>query len=278
MDILTGITANSPNRVVIGAGKVLVDFVDGAGGGAERTLGMTKGGNTFEVIVEFLDLDVDGTYGKPKGLDYIVGLEARLTANLAEILTTANLLLTIGGLESNDRTWTQVVGEHLGTGAETDSGVAPAGATDIDATTLQVYRTPAGGGLPVLLTITTDYTVHATTQVVTTTVAGAVLDTDEVTAAYSYDSSGSSDDFDILTLNELDDSDYRNWALVGRPTNASYTKPIYWVIKNGLSVGGLNINLQKKQGAVVGLTIEARWANTDQSLDNAPFEIWNPQT
>ena len=278
MDILTGISTNSPNRVMIGAGKVLVNFEDGAGGGSERVLGMTKGGNVFEVVVEYLDLDADGSYGKVKGLEFIVGLEARITANLAEVLTTENLLLTMGGLESNDRTWTQVTGEHLGTGAETDAGVAPAGATDIDADTLKVYRTPAGGGIPVLLTLTTDYTVHATTQVVTTTVGGAVLDTDEITVAYRYDSSGSSDDFDILTINELDDNDYRDWALVGRPMNASLTNPVYWVLKNGLSMGGLNLNLQKKQGAVVALTIEAHWDRTDLSLDNAPFEIWNPQT
>ena len=278
--IQTGITTNSPQRVVIGAGKCLVDFVDGAGGGSERVLGMTKGGNVFEVTPEYLDLDADGSYGKVKGLDLIVGCAASLTVNLLETLTTQNMLLLMGGLQSADRTWTYVTGEYLGTGVELDGGIAPGGGTDIDNDTVKVYYTVAAGGVPTLAVLDTDYTLNVTTRKVTRIAAGSggsIEDTDEVTVSYSYDSSGSADNFDILTINHIDDSDYRDWALVGRPTSSALTKPIYWVLRDGLANGGMSINLQKKQALVSALKIEAHWDRTNLELSDAPFEIWVPQ-
>jgi len=275
--IQTGITTNSPQRVVIGAGKALVDFVDGVGGGSERALGMTKGGNVFEVVPEYLDLDADGCYGKVKGLDLIVGAVASLTINLLETMTTQNLLLMMGGLQSADRTWTFVTGEYLGTGLELTSGITPGGGTNIDNDTVKVYYTHAGLGLPHLAVLGTDYSLNVTTRKITEIITGAIVDTDEVTVAYSYDSSASVDAFDVLTLNHIDDNDYHDWALVGRPTSSTLTKPIYWVIRDGLANGGMSINLQKKAAMVAALKIEAHWDRTDLELSDAPFEIWVPQ-
>lgn len=275
--IQTGITTNSPQRVVIGAGKCLVDFTDGVGGGSERVLGMTKGGNVFEVVPEYLDLDADGCYGKVKGLDLIVGCAASLTVNLLETMTTQNMLLLMGGLQSADRTWTFVTGEYLGTGLELDGGITPAGGVNIDNNTVKVYYTAAAGGIPDLAVLGTDYNLNTTTREITRIGAGAIADTDEVTVAYSYDSSASADNFDVLTINHIDDNDFRDWALVGRPTSSTLTKPIYWVIRDGLANGGMSINLQKKQALVSALKIEAHWDRTNLELSDAPFEIWVPQ-
>lgn len=275
--IQTGITTNSPQRVVIGAGKALVDFVDGVGGGSERALGMTKGGNVFEVTPEYLDLDADGAYGKVQGLDLIIGCAASLTINLLETMTAANLLLLMGGLQSADHTWTRVEGEYLGTGVELDVPKVPGGSTTIDNATLKVYHNPAALGLPVLAVLGTDYTLNVTTRAITRLGAG-MADTDEITCSYNYDSIGVSDNFDVLTLNHIDDNDYHDWALVGRPTSSTLTKPIYWVIRDGLANGGMSINLQKKSAMVAALKVEAHWDRTALELSSAPFEIWIPQT
>lgn len=275
--IQTGITTNSHQRMVVGAGKVLVDFVDGVGGGSERALGFTKGGNVFEVTPEYLDVDADGAYGKVKGLDIIIGCAAKLTVNLAEVLTTQNLLLMMGGLQSADKTWTFVTGEYLGTGLELVAGITPAGGVNIDNDTVKVYYTHAGGAIPHLAVLGTDYNLNVTTRVITEIGAGAIVDTDEVTVAYSYDSSASVDAFDVLTLNHVDDSDFHDWALVGRPTSSTLAKPCYFVIRDGLANGGMSINLQKKQNLVAALTIEAHWDRTNLDLSDAPFEIWVPQ-
>jgi hypothetical protein len=263
--------------MVIGAGKVLVDFVDGVGGGSERAIGFTKGGNVFEVTPEYLDVDADGSYGKVKGLDIIIGCAAKMTVNLAEVLTTQNLLLMMGGLQSADRTWTFVTGEYLGTGLELTSGIVPGGGVNIDNNTVKVYYTHAALGIPHLAVSGTDYNLNVTTREITEIITGAILDTDEITVAYSYDSSASADNFDVLTLNHVDDDDYHDWALVGRPSSSALTKACYWVLRDALANGGMTINLQKKQNLVAALAIEAHWDRTNLDLSDAPFEIWVPQ-
>ena len=277
-DIATGVGSSTKNRLIIGAGFVIIDFVDGSLTGGERKIGATKGGNVVEITPEYLDVgaELDGTYGSVAELDFIVGLEAKITCNLQEMMTTENLVLLMGGLESNDRTWTAVHGEYLGTGLELDGGITVGGGSDIDTASVEVYHTAAGGGIPTLATLTTDYTVSAAGEV--TRVGSNIADTDEVTVDYKYDSSGSSDDFDIITLNHLDSGDYRDIALAGRPTNAGLSNYFYYVLKNALANGGLNANLQKKQALVHQITFRASWQSSDLSLDNAPFEIWNPMT
>ena len=277
MALQTGITADTGDRYETGAGKTFFDFEDGAGGGSERTLGATRGGNVFEALPDYKVIEADGSYGPVKGLRRISGLVTRLTVNLLETMTADNILAAIAGSEGADVSYTWVHGEYLGTGLELDGAIAPAGATDIDADTLEIYYTDAGLGLPTLGVLNTDYSVNVATQVVTR-VGAAIADTDLVTVTYRYDSSATGDDFDIITLAHLTDADYHDVALATEVSNTSLTNPAFFIVKNGLSVGGLTLTTAPRDEAINQLVFEGHFAAASLALANSPFEIWMPQT
>ncbi len=275
----TGISANTGDRYEMDGGKTYFDFVDGAGGGSERTLGATRGGNIFEVLPEYREIPADGAYGPVKGLRRISGLVTRLTVNLLETMTVDNILAAIAGTASADTSYTWVHGEYLGTGLELDAGIAPGGATTIDEATLEVYYTDVGLGVPVLGILNTDYSVDAgATQEITRIGAGSIVDTDLVTATYRYDSSATGDDFDIITLAHLDSSDYHDVALATEVSNRSLTNPAFFIVKNGLSIGGLTLTTAPRDEAINQLIFEGHFAAASLALANSPFEIWMPAT
>lgn len=277
MALQSGITADTGDRYETGAGKSFFDFEDGAGGGSERTLGATRGGSIFEALPDYRVIEADGSYGPVKGLRRISGLVTRLSVNLLETMTVDNILAAIAGTASADTSYTWIHGEYLGTGAALDGGIAPAGATTIDTDTLEIYYTDVGLGIPTLATLNVDYSVGAVTQEITR-VGAVIVDTDLVTATYRYDSVATGDNFDIITLAHLDASDYHDVALATEVSNTALTNPAFFIVKNGLSVGGLTLTTAPRDEAVNQLIFEGHFAAASLALANSPFEIWMPAT
>ena len=103
-----GVSASTPDRLIIDAGAVYLNWVDVANPGT--LLGATKGGNVFELARTIRDIRPDGASGPVKGFRRIEEVVASLTANLLEI-TEDNLLKAIAGSSAT---------AHVITGAEID--------------------------------------------------------------------------------------------------------------------------------------------------------------
>lgn len=77
----TGITATSPQRFLIDAGKLYANY----GEVDEIELGATRGGNVFSIESDQKDMVMDGSLGRVKGATRIVTVNAMLTVNLLEL-------------------------------------------------------------------------------------------------------------------------------------------------------------------------------------------------
>ena len=93
-----GFTADTPNRLVLGAGKLVTNY-----GGTEVSLGATRGGAVFTINQTYRHAEIDGTVGMVKGLKRIIESEAQLTATLVEF-DAAKLLQLIPGSEPDTST------------------------------------------------------------------------------------------------------------------------------------------------------------------------------
>jgi hypothetical protein len=91
---LHGVSANTPDRIVIDAGAVYTGWTSVATPGT--LLGACKGGNVFELVRTIRVIEPDGAKGPVKGLRRIETVSAKLTVNLIEI-TEANLLIALTG-------------------------------------------------------------------------------------------------------------------------------------------------------------------------------------
>ena len=103
-----GVSASTPDRLIIDAGAVYLNWVDVTNPGT--LLGATKGGNVFELARTIRDIRPDGASGPVKGFRRIEEVVASLTTNLLEI-TEDNLLKAIAGSSAT---------AHVITGAEID--------------------------------------------------------------------------------------------------------------------------------------------------------------
>jgi len=103
-----GVSANTPDRLVLDAGVVYTGWTSIASPGT--VLGATKGGSVFEINRTIRDIRPDGSMGPVKGFRRIEDVVATLTVNLIEI-TEANLLSALPGSAASS---------HVITGAEID--------------------------------------------------------------------------------------------------------------------------------------------------------------
>lgn len=103
-----GVSASTPDRILIDAGAVYIGFNSVADPGT--LLGATKGGNVFELTRTIKRMDPDGAKGPVKGFRRLEEVVATLTVNLLEI-TEENLLKAIAGSSATS---------HVITGAEID--------------------------------------------------------------------------------------------------------------------------------------------------------------
>ncbi len=92
---LTGITADTYQRLATDSGVVFVDY----GLPSERAVGATRGGNTFVVEQENREMVADGAPGPVKGSQRRLRSIAKLTVNMLE-MTKENMMLTLPGSQS----------------------------------------------------------------------------------------------------------------------------------------------------------------------------------
>jgi len=90
----TGITAATAETIIFGAGALYSGFTSMAVPGT--LLGATKGGSSFTLPTEILDLGGDGAPGKIMNHQHIINVEMKLTVNLFE-QTIANFLKLVPG-------------------------------------------------------------------------------------------------------------------------------------------------------------------------------------
>ena len=90
-----GITANTPQNVLLGAGTYMknLKFTDGKWTG--DILGATSGGGKISIVGEFYDIPVDGAMVKVKGLTVKNGGTVTVEATFAEISTDVMKMATL---------------------------------------------------------------------------------------------------------------------------------------------------------------------------------------
>lgn len=81
--VRTGITSNTPQKYVVDAGEIRLNYTDGTDQGT--LLGATLDGNEFVIEVDVRDPRPDGARGKIKGLRTYNEINASITANMFEI-------------------------------------------------------------------------------------------------------------------------------------------------------------------------------------------------
>lgn len=113
MTVKTGISADTPDRIIIDAGAVYLNY----GLGSQRLLGATRGGNEFNLNRTSKNIEIDGLKGSVKGLKRIIEVNPQITANLLE-LSVDNLIAAIGGAKQSDLGYIDL--EHISGAAQAE--------------------------------------------------------------------------------------------------------------------------------------------------------------
>lgn len=101
----SGVTANTPKRINLGAGTIYKNLKFSNGAWAGSIFGATSGGNKYSITNNIKDLseDIDGVHVKTKGLQIKQGDVATLDVNMVEI-TKETIKLAILGKEDTTNT------------------------------------------------------------------------------------------------------------------------------------------------------------------------------
>lgn len=99
-----GVTENTPNNILFGAGTIHKNLTYTAGSGEtagswnfeDSIIGATSGGSKLSIVPEFLDIEVDGALVATKELKQKIGETATLEINFAEITKEIVKMATIG--------------------------------------------------------------------------------------------------------------------------------------------------------------------------------------
>jgi len=137
MTVRSGITKDTPDRIMIDAGAVYLNY----GLANERLLGATRGGNEFNLNRTVKNIEIDGLKGAVKGLKRIVEVNPQITCNLLE-LTVANLVAAIAGADQSDQA--DIKNEYVGVGDDSEVRFALE-QDDIVSGTEKIYLTDANG-------------------------------------------------------------------------------------------------------------------------------------
>ena len=94
----SGITASTPQNIMLGAGTIHkgFTFTDGKWNFDESLIGATSGGCKFSIIPEFMDIEVDGALVAVKGLKQKVGETATMEVNFVEMTPDLLKMCVIG--------------------------------------------------------------------------------------------------------------------------------------------------------------------------------------
>lgn len=104
----TGFNEQTTQNLLLDSGAIFVNFdadVDTYETAMEggKLLGATSGGNSFEAVPEFRQIQVDGVRGKAKGLSILESWEVSLTTNLLEF-KEETYKHALAAVQSTDRT------------------------------------------------------------------------------------------------------------------------------------------------------------------------------
>lgn len=94
----SGITANTPQNIMLGAGTIHkgFTFADGKWNFEESLIGATSGGTKFSIVPEFMDIEVDGALVKVKGLQQKIGETATMEVNFVEMTPELLKMCVVG--------------------------------------------------------------------------------------------------------------------------------------------------------------------------------------
>lgn len=94
----SGITANTPQNIMLGAGTIHKGFTltDGKWNFEESLIGATSGGSKFSIVPEYMQIEVDGALVKVKGLQQKVGEVGTMEVNFVEMTPELLKMCVIG--------------------------------------------------------------------------------------------------------------------------------------------------------------------------------------
>lgn len=94
----SGITANTPQNIVLGAGTIHkgLTFTTDKWNFEESLVGATSGGTKITIKPEFKDIEVDGALVKVKGLTQKVGETASMETNIVEVTPEIMKMTMVG--------------------------------------------------------------------------------------------------------------------------------------------------------------------------------------
>jgi len=265
----SGITANTPNYLLLGPGALYKNFVDFDTPG--DIIAATVDGAEWKISGEALRrIPIDGAGDVPvKGLMRPKRRTGSLSAKLREISRDTLLLAIPGGEEAGAGAITVVPMDVIGTG----DGIEDQFTCHADLTknpTIAVE--PAAGGVAVVKVLGTHYTVVLATGVVTFTAGNIPITDDLVIASYQYDAGGPSDHY-VITPGEVSDASYlNNVALVC--DLSGFDDPIVFVLDNAISTGDLVIGTKDEEEAVLPIELSATY--DPAAITVQPWKIWYP--
>lgn len=93
-----GITANTPKRILFGAGTIHkgLKYTTNAWNFKESLVGATNGGSKLSIVPELLDVPLDGANVAVKGLKVKTGETAKMEVNFAELTEELIKAATLG--------------------------------------------------------------------------------------------------------------------------------------------------------------------------------------
>lgn len=141
MTVRTGISVDTPDRIIIDAGAVYLNY----GKASQRLLGATRGGNEFNLNRTSKNIEIDGLKGAVRGLKRIVEVNPQITANLLE-LSVDNLIAAIGGANQSDLGYIDL--EHIAGTANTEFNLNQ---NKVVENSEKVYVKDGAGGLGLLV-------------------------------------------------------------------------------------------------------------------------------
>lgn len=100
----SGITADTPKNIMLGAGTIHkgLTLTDGAWNFEESLIGATSGGAKASIVPEVTDIEVDGALVAVKGLRVKTGEKATIEVNFVEMTPDILKMVTIGEVAVSD--------------------------------------------------------------------------------------------------------------------------------------------------------------------------------
>ena len=94
----SGITADTPKNIMLGAGTIHKGFAltDGKWNFEESLIGATSGGSKFSIVPEYYTVPVDGALVKVKGMEHKVGETATMEVNFVEMTPEILKMCVVG--------------------------------------------------------------------------------------------------------------------------------------------------------------------------------------